>query len=151
MNKNKQLWNWNSNSSLAKNKSENRIKIAKAGGIKPLISIISSNDPQLQDYGVTAILNLSLCDENKEYLALAGAIKLGNFMAKENTACALFRLSQIDTNKTEIGRVRGIPPLPAVWPVYPWAGCGWIRIYTIWPVKNEPRPDPDCLNMGRYG
>ncbi|XP_059627495.1 U-box domain-containing protein 13-like [Cornus florida] len=32
---------------LAKNKSENRIKIARTGAIKPLISLISSPDPQL--------------------------------------------------------------------------------------------------------
>ncbi|KAK6130805.1 hypothetical protein DH2020_035446 [Rehmannia glutinosa] len=60
---------------LAKNKPENRIKIARAGAIKPLVSIVSSNDPQLQEYGVTAILNLSLCDENKEVIASSGAIK----------------------------------------------------------------------------
>lgn len=60
---------------LAKNKPENRIKIAEAGAIRPLISIISSNDAQLQEYGVTAILNLSLCDENKEEIASSGAIK----------------------------------------------------------------------------
>ena len=50
---------------LAKNKPENRMKIAQVGAIKPLISLISSIDPQLQEYGVTAILHLSLCDENK--------------------------------------------------------------------------------------
>ena len=53
---------------LAKNKPENQMKIAQVGAIKPLISLISSIDPQLQEYGVTAILNLSLCDENKERL-----------------------------------------------------------------------------------
>ncbi|KAL0432579.1 UNVERIFIED_CONTAM: U-box domain-containing protein 15 [Sesamum latifolium] len=51
---------------LAKNKPDNRIKIARAGAIKPLISIISSNDPQLQEYGVTAILNLSLCARTRK-------------------------------------------------------------------------------------
>ncbi|GLT86461.1 hypothetical protein SLE2022_046010 [Rubroshorea leprosula] len=56
---------------LAKNKPENRIKIAKSGAIKPLIGLISSSDPQLQENGVTAILNLSLCDENKKLIASA--------------------------------------------------------------------------------
>ncbi|XP_023523124.1 protein spotted leaf 11-like, partial [Cucurbita pepo subsp. pepo] len=60
---------------LAKNKPENRLKIAKAGAVRPLISLISCSDPQLQEYGVTAILNLSLCDENKEQIAASGAIK----------------------------------------------------------------------------
>lgn len=103
---------------LAKNKPENRIKIARAGAIKPLISLITSSDSQLQEYGVTAILNLSLCDENKELIASAGAIKplvkalrVGNPTAKENAACALLRLSQFEDNKIAIGRSGAIPPL----------------------------------------
>lgn len=103
---------------LAKNKSENRLKIAKAGAVKPLISLLSSSDPQLQEYGVTAILNLSLCDENKELIASSGAIKplvralrSGTPTAKENAACALLRLSQVEENKIAIGRSGAIPLL----------------------------------------
>ncbi|KAI3673015.1 hypothetical protein L6452_39123 [Arctium lappa] len=103
---------------LAKNKPENRVKIARAGAIRPLISLISSSDPQLQEHGVTAILNLSLCDENKEVLASSGAIrplvralKIGTPTGKENAACALLRLSQLEENKTAIGRSGAIPLL----------------------------------------
>ncbi|XP_022719036.1 U-box domain-containing protein 4-like [Durio zibethinus] len=103
---------------LAKNKPENRIKIAKAGAIKPLISLISSSDLYLQENGVTAILNLTLCDENKELIASSGAIKplvralkTGTSTAKENAACALLRLSQIEENKVGIGRSGAIPLL----------------------------------------
>ncbi|GMN34930.1 hypothetical protein TIFTF001_004977 [Ficus carica] len=103
---------------LAKNKSENRIKIAKAGAVKPLVSLLSSSDLQLQEYGVTAILNLSLCDENKELIASSGAIKplvrglrTGTPTAKENAACALLRLSQVEENKVAIGRSGAIPLL----------------------------------------
>ncbi|KAL2974137.1 hypothetical protein AAZX31_14G086200 [Glycine max] len=103
---------------LAKNKPENRIKIAKAGAIKPLISLILSPDLQLQEYGVTAILNLSLCDENKEVIASSGAIKplvralgAGTPTAKENAACALLRLSQVEESKAAIGRSGAIPLL----------------------------------------
>ncbi|KAE8658860.1 U-box domain-containing protein 4 [Hibiscus syriacus] len=103
---------------LAKNKAENRIKIAKAGAIRPLISLISSSDPYLQENGVTAILNLSLCDENKELIASSGAIKplvralrTGTETAKENAACALLRLSHIERNKVAIGRSGAIPLL----------------------------------------
>lgn len=103
---------------LAKNKPENRLKIARAGAIRPLICLISSSDLQLQEYGVTAILNLSLCDENKEQLASSGAIKplvralkIGTSTAKENAACALLRLSQLDENKSAIGRSGAIPLL----------------------------------------
>ncbi|CAF1703079.1 hypothetical protein Bca4012_003516 [Brassica carinata] len=103
---------------LSKHKPENRIKIAKAGAVKPLISLISSSDPQLQEYGVTAILNLSLCDENKDLIASSGAIKplvralkMGTPTAKENAACALLRLSQVEDNKVAIGRSGAIPLL----------------------------------------
>ncbi|XP_071693258.1 uncharacterized protein [Rutidosis leptorrhynchoides] len=103
---------------LAKNKPENRIKIATAGAIRPLISLISSSDPELQEHGVTAILNLSLCDENKEVLASSGAIrplvkalKHGTSTTKENAACALLRLSQFEENKSVIGRSGAIPLL----------------------------------------
>ncbi|KAI3465262.1 hypothetical protein Pfo_021925 [Paulownia fortunei] len=103
---------------LAKNNHDNRVKIARAGAIRPLISIISSDDPQLQEYGVTAILNLSLCDENKEEIASSGAIKplvqalrVGTSTTKENAACALLRLSQVEDNKIAIGRSGAIPPL----------------------------------------
>ncbi|KAK6116015.1 hypothetical protein DH2020_008284 [Rehmannia glutinosa] len=82
---------------LAKNKPDNRIKIARAGAIKPLVSIISSNDPQLQEYGVTAILNLSLCDENKERSPTPGRSSRW--------------LSQVEENKIAIGRSGAIPPL----------------------------------------
>ncbi|KAI3688999.1 hypothetical protein L2E82_46947 [Cichorium intybus] len=103
---------------LAKNKPENRVKIARAGAIRPLISLISSADSELQEHGVTAILNLSLCDENKEVLASSGAIrplvralKVGTPTAKENAACALLRLSQLEENKAAIGRSGAIPLL----------------------------------------
>ncbi|XP_043712921.1 U-box domain-containing protein 4-like [Telopea speciosissima] len=103
---------------LAKNKQENRLKIVQAGAIRPLISLISSQDSQLQEYGVTAILNLSLCDENKDLITASGAIKplvralkTGTATAKENAACALLRLSQVEENKTAIGRSGAVPLL----------------------------------------
>ncbi|XXG64794.1 hypothetical protein AAC387_Pa05g2651 [Persea americana] len=103
---------------LAKNKEENRLKIARAGAVKPLISLVQSADPQLQEFGVTAILNLSLCEENKDLIAGSGAIKpliralrAGNPTSKENAACALLRLSQVEENKLAIGRSGAIQPL----------------------------------------
>ncbi|ESW08745.1 hypothetical protein PHAVU_009G071200 [Phaseolus vulgaris] len=104
---------------LAKNKQENRVKIAKAGAIQPLVSLLSSSpDLQLQENVVTAILNLSLCDENKELINSSGAVKplvgvleTGTPTAKENAACALLRLSQREEDKVSIGRAGAIPPL----------------------------------------
>ncbi|XP_028792416.1 U-box domain-containing protein 4-like [Neltuma alba] len=103
---------------LAKNNPENRLKIAKSGAVKPLVSLMSSPDLQLQEYGVTTILNLSLCDENKELIVSSGAIKplvralkTGTSTAKENAACALLRLSHIEQNKVAIGKWGAIPLL----------------------------------------
>ncbi|KAK3423388.1 hypothetical protein EUGRSUZ_F00481 [Eucalyptus grandis] len=103
---------------LTKNKPENRVRIARAGAIKPLITLISSSDPEVQEYSVTAILNLSLCDENKKMIAAYGAIKPlvralreGTSTVKENAACALLHLSQIEENKVAIGRSGAIPLL----------------------------------------
>ncbi|TKY45551.1 U-box domain-containing protein 4 [Spatholobus suberectus] len=84
------------------------------------IRLLAKNKPEnrLQEYGVTAILNLSLCDENKEVIASSGAIRplvrslsKGTVTAKENAACALLRLSQVEGNKAAIGRSGAIPPL----------------------------------------
>ncbi|XP_038983384.1 U-box domain-containing protein 4-like [Phoenix dactylifera] len=103
---------------LAKHKSENRLKMARAGAIRPLVALLSHHDPQLQEHGVTAILNLSLCDENKDPIAAAGAIrplilalKTGTPAARENAACALIRLSKVEEHKIAIGRAGAIPHL----------------------------------------
>lgn len=103
---------------LAKNNPENRLKIARSGAIGPLISLLITSDSLLQEYVVTAILNLSLCYENKELIVnygainpLVSALRSGTMIAKENAACALLRLSQMDdddinsnNNKFVIGR-----------------------------------------------
>lgn len=103
---------------LAKHNPENRLKIARAGAVRPLISLLSHPDPVLQENGVTAILNLSLCDDNKYMIASAGGIKplvrvlkTGTTSARENAACALLRLSQIEEHKITIGLSGAIPPL----------------------------------------
>ncbi|KAK8943831.1 U-box domain-containing protein 4 [Platanthera guangdongensis] len=103
---------------LAKHNPENRLKIARAGAVRPLISLLSHPDPVLQENGVAAILNLSLCDENKYTIAAAGGIKplvrvlkTGTTSARENAACALLRLSQIDEHKVTIGLAGAIPHL----------------------------------------
>ncbi|GFP97760.1 U-box domain-containing protein 4, partial [Phtheirospermum japonicum] len=97
---------------LAKNKPDNRTRIARAEAIKSLISIISSNYPQLQEYDITAILNLSLCDGKKEEIAYSGKIKplvralrstAATAAARENATCALLRLSQVKEDKVAVG------------------------------------------------
>lgn len=87
---------------LTKDNSDNdRLKIAKAGATKPLISLLSSSDVKLQEDGVTSILNLSLCEENKElivsskpYKPLVQLLDKGTLRVKRNAASALFHLSR---------------------------------------------------------
>lgn len=106
---------------LAKHNTENRLRIAEAGAVGPLVALLSHRDPLLQEHGVTAILNLSLCDENKPQIAAAGAIRplvralrTGTPAARENAACALLRLAQLDDLRAAIGRSGAIPPLVAL-------------------------------------
>lgn len=106
---------------LAKHSPENRLRIAEAGAIGPLVALMSHPDSQLQEQGVTAILNLSLCEENKGRIADAGAIRplvralrTGTSVARENAACALFRLAQLDDLRAAIGRSGAISPLVAL-------------------------------------
>ncbi|KAL3688412.1 hypothetical protein R1sor_014721 [Riccia sorocarpa] len=103
---------------LAKYNQENRISIANAGAIKPLVALLSSADPKTQENAVTALLNLSINDNNKSEIAAAGAIdplvnvlRVGNSQAMENAAATLFSLSVMDENKVTIGASGAIPPL----------------------------------------
>ncbi|KAJ3673167.1 hypothetical protein LUZ60_006541 [Juncus effusus] len=104
---------------LAKHNPENRIRIVQAGAVRPLVSLLSHPDPLLQENSVTALLNLSLCDENKSEIAGSGAIRpLVSALksgptpaARENAACALLRLSTLDGLATTIGRAGAIPLL----------------------------------------
>ncbi|KAI4330775.1 hypothetical protein MLD38_029028 [Melastoma candidum] len=68
---------------LTKNKPDIHSRIARAGAIKPLVSLISSSDPQLP---------------------LVRALRSGTATARENEACALLRLSQVEENKVAIDR-----------------------------------------------
>eukprot|EP01018_Ginkgo_biloba_P006898 Gb_12143 [translate_table: standard] len=106
---------------LAKHKMENRVFIASAGAIKPLVRLLHSTDPQTQENTVTALLNLSLYENNKIEITAAGAIKpliyvlkTGTSIAKQNAACTLLSLSLIEDNKVTIGAAGAIPLLVAL-------------------------------------
>ncbi|KAJ7556910.1 hypothetical protein O6H91_05G104000 [Diphasiastrum complanatum] len=103
---------------LAKFNMENRIRIANAGAIRPLVVLLDSSDPKTQENAVTALLNLSIYDNNKAEIAANGAIdplvhvlKVGTPEAMENAAATLFSLSVMDENKVTIGASGAIPPL----------------------------------------
>ncbi|XP_077253322.1 RING/U-box superfamily protein with ARM repeat domain-containing protein isoform X2 [Tasmannia lanceolata] len=103
---------------LAKHSMDNRIVIANCGAITNLVSLLYSPDLRTQENAVTALLNLSINDNNKAAIANADAIdplihvlKTGSPEAKENSAATLFSLSVIEENKVKIGRSNAIGPL----------------------------------------
>ncbi|KAA8531611.1 hypothetical protein F0562_006320 [Nyssa sinensis] len=103
---------------LAKHNMDNRIVIGTSGAIGLLVNLLRSTDTKTQENAVTALLNLSIDDNNKSAIANAEAIeplihvlKTGSSEAKENSAATLFSLSVIEDNKVRIGRSGAIGPL----------------------------------------
>ncbi|KAK1260579.1 U-box domain-containing protein 4 [Acorus gramineus] len=104
--------------SLARHTMENRIIIANCGAISHLVELLHSMDLKTQENAVTALLNLSINDNNKTAIANADAIEplihvlqTGNAEARENSAATLFSLSKMEENKLKIGRSGAIIPL----------------------------------------
>ncbi|KAG0466542.1 hypothetical protein HPP92_017522 [Vanilla planifolia] len=103
---------------LAKRNVDNRICIADAGAIPLLVNLLSTADQRTQEHAVTALLNLSIYDENKAIITSSGAIpgivhvlRSGSMEARENAAATLFSLSVVDDNKITIGASGAIPAL----------------------------------------
>lgn len=103
---------------LAKRNADNRVAIAEAGAIPLLVGLLSTPDSRTQEHAVTALLNLSICDNNKGSIISSGAVpgivhvlKKGSMEARENAAATLFSLSVVDENKITIGALGAIPPL----------------------------------------
>ncbi|KAF8402886.1 hypothetical protein HHK36_010978 [Tetracentron sinense] len=103
---------------LAKRNATNRVCIAEAGAIPLLVGLLSTPDPRTQEHAVTALLNLSICVNNKGSIISFGALpgivhvlKKGSMEARENAATALFSLSVVDENKVTIGGSGAIPAL----------------------------------------
>lgn len=106
---------------LAKTGMEDRRIIAEAGAIPFLVAFLGSDDPINQENSVTALLNLSIYENNKVLImSAAGAIdgvinvlQTGKTTeARENAAAAIFSLSMIDDYKAVIGaHPRALPAL----------------------------------------
>ncbi|KAG6491731.1 protein spotted leaf 11-like [Zingiber officinale] len=103
---------------FAKRNADNRICIAEAGAIPRLVGLLSTNDVCTQEHAVTALLNLSIYEENKGKIIISGAVpgivhvlKKGSMEARENAAATLFSLSVVDRNKVIIGESGAIPLL----------------------------------------
>lgn len=96
---------------LAKTGMDNRRIIAEAGAIPFLVTLLGSRDPRTQENAVTALLNLSIFDNNKVLIMAAGALDSiievlcsGAAMeARENAAATIFSLSMVDECKVTIG------------------------------------------------
>ncbi|KAI3429092.1 RING-type E3 ubiquitin transferase, partial [Psidium guajava] len=106
---------------LAKRNADNRIAIAEAGAIPLLVSLLLTPDSRTQEHAVTALLNLSICENNKGAIVSSGAVpgivhvlKKGSMEARENAAATLFSLSVVDEYKVAIGGSGAIPPLVAL-------------------------------------
>ncbi|KAJ9153122.1 hypothetical protein P3X46_026599 [Hevea brasiliensis] len=104
--------------SLSKRSTDNRMLIAEAGAIPVLVNLLTAEDVSIQENAVTAILNLSIYENNKGLIMLAGAIpsivqilRAGSVEARENAAATLFSLSLGDENKIIIGASGAIPAL----------------------------------------
>lgn len=87
--------------------------------VLPLFEIRPNAHPVLQENLITVILNISIPDENKVYIAenpfvlrvLIDALKSGNMQTRSNAAAALFTLSALDSNKLLIGNSGAFKPL----------------------------------------
>lgn len=99
---------------LAKCGMDNRACIAEAGAISQLVPLLSSEDPKTQENAVTALLNLSIYENNKAVIVEAAdsldsiiqVLKSGRSVeAKENAAATLFSLSAVNDYKKLIGEM----------------------------------------------
>ncbi|XP_021732517.1 U-box domain-containing protein 1-like [Chenopodium quinoa] len=96
---------------LAKSSMDNRKIIAEAGAIPFLVNLLSSHEPAMQENAVTALLNLSIHNDNKILIMEAAALQKLIFIleygktmeAKENAAATISSLSIIDDYKASIG------------------------------------------------
>ncbi|KAI3704637.1 hypothetical protein L1987_74863 [Smallanthus sonchifolius] len=103
---------------LARHDKDIRNIIANGGAITSLITLLHSPDKIIQEYSVTALLNLSINEINKTAIGnldpfepLIHVLQTGSLEARENSAATLFSLSLTEENKRRIGRSGAIGPL----------------------------------------
>ncbi|KAJ4788983.1 U-box domain-containing protein 4 [Rhynchospora pubera] len=96
---------------LAKTGKQNRAYIAEIGAIPLLSTLLSSSDPVTQENSVTALLNLSIYDTNKQLIMeeegclslITEVLKHGwSIEGRENAAATLFSLSVVHDYKKRI-------------------------------------------------
>lgn len=80
--------------------------------LTPLSSGTATTDPELHEDLITAVLNLSINDDNKRLFCvneklisvLIDSLKAGTIQTRSNAAAAIFSLSAIDSNKHILGK-----------------------------------------------
>ncbi|KAG4923973.1 hypothetical protein GYH30_049542 [Glycine max] len=70
---------------LAKKRADNRALIGESGAVATLIPLLWYSDLWTQEHAVTALLNLSLLEENKALITNAGAVKSLIYVLKRGT------------------------------------------------------------------
>ncbi|KAF9592610.1 hypothetical protein IFM89_016258 [Coptis chinensis] len=113
---------------LSKENPENRVLIAKSGGIHALVQLLSYPESKIQEHSVTALLNLSIDEANKRLISKeAGDIPAiievlqngkicckmqnGTIRGKKDAATALFNLSLSQANKARAVKAGIVTPL----------------------------------------
>ena len=103
---------------LARN-ADNRVPIAKAGGIEPLVQLARNGSDEAKKFAAEALWNLAVnSPHNKVSIAKAGGIEPlvqlawnGSDEGKVQAAGALKNLAFNDDNKVAIAKAGGIEPL----------------------------------------
>lgn len=102
---------------LAKLSSVNRVCIAEAGAIPPLVKALGSIDSDVQAHAMAALLNLTIRNEsNKQAILMAkGLNSIVHLLMKgrlqetrENAAALLFNLSHTNAHRTMVASMEGI-------------------------------------------
>eukprot|EP00951_Prasinocladus_malaysianus_P033998 scaffold340301_cov51-Prasinocladus_malaysianus.AAC.1 len=95
--------------------------VVAAGGLLPLVSLLSSPAASLRELAVAVVMGLALSESNRAAVAWAGGIRplvcllsTGSPKAKEMAAKALWSLAVSDENKLAIADAGCIPPLVAM-------------------------------------
>lgn len=106
---------------LAASNAENKVAIAREGGIAPLIELLSSGTDEQKVTAVDALASLALNAENEVAIAQEGGIaplvalaRSGTKKLQEEAAVALWALSNNPDNELAIARLGGIRPLVAL-------------------------------------
>ncbi|XP_020222904.1 U-box domain-containing protein 3 [Cajanus cajan] len=101
---------------LAVKDEKNKINIVEAGALEPIVSFLTSQNPNLQEYATASLLTLSASPTNKPIISDCGTIPLlvnilrdGTPQAKADAVMALSNLSTHPDNLSIILKTNAMP------------------------------------------